>query len=278
LDGPCLIDSPVDGLKLDDVSPEGFSVKWARNHPPEIPTDIKVTMDGKDATPNIPFWMMLFRKGAGMTKAVHNVQPGQTYKVKVSQRSVCGNWSSSTVSVTTPQGLEDTPIPEAIATATQQVNQAVDDASSAISDINDEYYWTETPVCNSGDIFSNDCNAQPLDLEANARDDMSIWEPRYDGAKIDSIMDDGQRTYIKTNDGSPITVYQEAYDSEGGNMIVRVPVTYDAESGVSIFEADPSNCIIFAGDIRIEINTSESDDYGSAPGAQACDITIGPCV
>lgn len=263
LDPLCLIESPVRGLSVDDVSPEGFSVEWKYNIPPEIPTSIRVSMNGQDATPTVPWWMMLFDKGAGMSRWGHGVEPGKTYRVQVSQRSVCGKWTSSTVSVTTPDINYENTGDASVDAAKEHINAEIAEAPSNIADTNDEYYWTETLVCDPAD---EECEEVLMDFDANQRDELAIWDPRYDGAQIDSIMDDGQRTYIRTNDLSPITVYKEGFDGE----LTEITVYYDPSSGVSSFPGDPRRYKIFVGGYLVEI-TDESGDYGSAPEAQVCD-------
>ncbi len=207
----CLIESPVRGLNIDDKNPQSFSVEWDFNIPPEIPVDIRVSMNGQDATPSVPWWMLIFDKGAGMSHWGHGVVPGQTYNVTVSQKSVCGKWSSKTIAVTTPLVDENISIDDAIAAATLHVETEISEAPDNIADINDEYTWTETLECDEEDYY---CTPEVIDVLDNEREALNIWDPRLEGAQIDSIMDDGQRTYIRTNDLSQVTVYED--DGDGG--------------------------------------------------------------
>ena len=136
----CTIKSPVRGLHVADITTHGFEVEWAQNYPPQVPKDIEVTLDGRDATPNIPFWMMLFKKGAGFSTWKNGIEPGGTYHVVVTQISKCGKASSSSITVTMP--LLDNRDLDMMTTTLERSKAEVRDVVEGVED----FEWTETEL------------------------------------------------------------------------------------------------------------------------------------
>ncbi len=249
----CLIESPVRGLRVDGLTPFGFTVEWDTNWlPNEMPYDIKVKLDGQEATPRIPWWMMMFKKGAGFSNADHEVLPDTRHSVTVSQKSSCGKWSSRTISVHTPPfSLQPPQMGDDDRDA--DVVRVTADAEGSIRDINDDYTWTERPVCRTQGAA---CQPGFIDLvrNDNVDDPLALWDPKYDQSHIAAILDDGQSTYILTLDGSPVL---RANGAPAG--------VYDPDSGVTVISGPVHGLTLRVGDHLIEVG-AESAPFGSAPG------------
>lgn len=247
----CLIKSPVRGLHASDITSHGFDVQWKINLPPEIPTDMRMYINGQYAKPGVPWWTLLLKPGVGASEWDHGIKPNQAYTVTVQQRSVCGKWSSANIVVRTPPAASE-------GTPTYTLQDGWNDAEEQIADFNKSYQWAEVPPCQADEPYGK-CPDGELALSADPADPLNIMAGKYQDSKVESIVDDGVHTFIKTADGSQAAIY--AADPISGDL-TPVKTYYDPETGITVVEGDPRQYKIIVNQHQVVINPN-SGEFGS---------------
>jgi hypothetical protein len=252
----CKTKSPIIGLEVDDLASDAFSVEWKKNWGREIPLQIKVTLDGKDATPDIPWFLLIKDKGAGFTEADDGIQPGTTYRVEVSQMSRCKRWSTKTIHVTTPGSLEESPTPEILSDVNANQEQYEEEYSSDFADA--AGIEPTNQECLPGDMYSG-CGAS-MDMDSLMNEEMG-----------------GSTTAVTSGDGSQITVYEEITTGQGEVILVEVPSTYDPVTGTTTYQGASDNYVYYSNDEPVDVYNvvTTVEEEGDQEGV--CDITLGPC-